>query len=78
MTITILMDSSRRNEIDFLRAISVLSVIIFHIDKQIFPLGYLGVDLFFVISGYLITKNIIKSYQNNNFSFIKKIGWLID
>ncbi len=65
------MDSSRRNEIDFLRAISVLSVIIFHIDKQIFPLGYLGVDLFFVISGYLITKNIIKSYQNNNFSFIK-------
>ena len=63
------MASSRRNEIDFLRALSVLSVITFHIDKEIFPLGYLGVDLFFVISGYLITRNIIKSYQKNNFSF---------
>ena len=64
------MEKIRRNEIDFLRAISVISVIIFHLNKEIFPLGYLGVDLFFIISGYLITKNILRSYKNNQFSFI--------
>jgi len=63
------MGKIRRNEIDFLRAISVISVIIFHLNKEIFPLGYLGVDLFFIISGYLITKNILKSYKENEFSF---------
>ena len=49
------MNKSRRIDIDVLRAISVVSVIIFHLDKNLFPLGYLGVDIFFVISGYLIT-----------------------
>ena len=63
------MEKLRRNEIDFLRAISVISVIIFHLNKEIFPLGYLGVDLFFIISGYLITRNILKDYRDNKFSF---------
>ena len=60
---------SRRVDIDILRAISVISVIIFHLDKTFFPLGYLGVDIFFVISGYLITKIISKELENNKFSF---------
>ena len=50
----------RRNDIDTLRAIAVSSVIIFHLDPIFFPYGYLGVDLFFVISGYLITQSILK------------------
>ena len=63
------MVKSRRIDIDVLRAISVISVIIFHLDKNFFPLGYLGVDIFFVISGYLITKIIIKDLENKKFSF---------
>tara|TARA_B110000261_G_C12958295_1_gene307360 strand:- start:20 stop:592 length:573 start_codon:yes stop_codon:yes gene_type:complete len=63
------MEKLRRNEIDFLRAISVIAVIIFHLNKEFFPLGYLGVDLFFVISGYLITRNILKDYKDKKFSF---------
>ena len=63
------MNKSRRVDIDFLRGIAVISVIIFHLDPGFFPRGYLGVDLFFVISGYLITKSILKSYQSNSFKF---------
>lgn len=63
------MNKVRRVEIDSLRAISIISVIVFHLNKDFFPYGYLGVDLFFVISGYLITRSIINDYKNNNFSF---------
>ena len=60
----------RRTDIDTLRAISVISVIIFHLDKILFPNGFLGVDLFFVISGYVITNSISKSLKSKNFSFL--------
>ena len=63
------MNKSRRIDIDVLRAISVISVIIFHLDYNFFPLGYLGVDIFFVISGYLISKIIIKEIENKTFNF---------
>jgi peptidoglycan/LPS O-acetylase OafA/YrhL len=63
------MNKSRRIDIDVLRAISVISVIVFHLDKSFFPLGYFGVDIFFVISGYLITKIIIRELDNKQFSF---------
>ena len=62
---------SRRNDIDTLRAISVLSVIIFHIDNFVFPKGYLGVDIFFVISGYVITISIVNNFKKDSFSFSK-------
>ncbi|MDC0619152.1 acyltransferase [Pelagibacteraceae bacterium] len=65
------MIKNRRFDIDTLRGISVISVIIFHIDSLIFPNGYLGVDLFFVISGYVITKSILKSLKNKTFSFFR-------
>lgn len=60
-----------RPEIDGLRAIAVLSVIFFHAGFQYFPGGYVGVDVFFVISGYLITSIIIKENDLGSFS-IKK------
>ena len=65
------MDKIRRFDIDSLRGISVLSVIIFHVDHLYFPNGYLGVDLFFVISGYVITQSIFRNIKNNKFSFFK-------
>ena len=50
---------SYRPEIDGLRAVAVIAVIINHIDKSVLPAGYLGVDIFFVISGYVITASLL-------------------
>jgi peptidoglycan/LPS O-acetylase OafA/YrhL len=58
-----------RPEIDGLRAIAVLSVILFHADLSAVPGGYLGVDIFFVISGYLIASIIISEVEARTFSF---------
>ena len=60
-----------RPEIDGLRAIAVVSVILFHAKFSAFEGGYLGVDVFFVISGYLITSILYKDMVSNNFSFKK-------
>ncbi|MEW7291655.1 acyltransferase family protein [Aquimarina sp. 2304DJ70-9] len=58
-----------RPDIDGLRAISVFLVILFHVDFSLFSGGYVGVDIFFVISGYLITSSINKQILSNSFSF---------
>jgi len=55
--------------IDGIRAIAVLSVVFFHIELIGFGGGFVGVDVFFVISGYLITRNIINQKRSNTFSF---------
>jgi peptidoglycan/LPS O-acetylase OafA/YrhL len=60
---------SYRPEIDGLRALAVLAVIMFHA-KIALSGGYLGVDVFFVISGYLITSLIIKELQKGTFTFV--------
>tara|TARA_B100000212_G_scaffold45845_1_gene29600 strand:+ start:16307 stop:18178 length:1872 start_codon:yes stop_codon:yes gene_type:complete len=57
-----------RPEIDGLRAIAVLPVILFHAGFSYFSGGYVGVDVFFVISGYLITLMIVEETKNNSFS----------
>lgn len=57
-----------RSEIDGLRALSVLSVIFFHADFGAFAGGYVGVDVFFVISGYLITAIIHRELREGAFS----------
>lgn len=58
-----------RPEIDGLRAIAVLSVILFHAGLNAVPGGYLGVDIFFVISGYLITSIISTEMEDGRFTF---------
>lgn len=58
-----------RPDIDGLRAISVISVIFYHFKIPFFEGGFVGVDIFFVISGYLITQNIISLIDNNEFNF---------
>ncbi len=58
-----------RPHIDGLRAIAVISILIFHFHKSLLPGGFIGVDVFFVISGYLITSIIISECEDKQFSF---------
>lgn len=58
-----------RADIDGLRAIAVLAVVIFHIDPDWLPGGFVGVDMFFVISGFLITGIILRQSETGTFSF---------
>jgi peptidoglycan/LPS O-acetylase OafA/YrhL len=58
-----------RPEIDGLRALAVLSVIVFHAGVSAIPGGFIGVDVFYVISGFLITKIILADLCENKFSF---------
>lgn len=60
--------SGYRPEIDGLRAIAVLAVMVFHSSLTLFPGGYLGVDIFFVISGFLITKVLLNEMSQGSFS----------
>jgi peptidoglycan/LPS O-acetylase OafA/YrhL len=59
-----------RPDIDGLRAIAVLVVVFFHYKVAYFTGGFVGVDVFFVISGYLISSIIFKDLENNTFSFL--------
>ena len=62
--------SSYRPEIDGLRAFAVVAVIINHFNKNILPGGYLGVDIFFVISGFVITSSLYRKPSKNFKDFI--------
>jgi len=57
-----------RSDIDGLRALAVMSVVIFHAFSWMVPGGYAGVDVFFVISGYLITTNILHGLNESTFT----------
>ena len=57
-----------RKDIDALRGLSVLLVVVYHAFPKMLPGGFIGVDVFFVISGYLITSIILLSIKKNEFS----------
>ena len=57
--------------IDGLRAVAVLAVIVNHFNNRILPSGYLGVDIFFVISGFVITNSLVKRKQTTVKTFFK-------
>lgn len=57
-----------RTDIDGLRAVSMLTILIFHLEFPILPGGFAAVDLFFVISGYVITRIIYKNMVEKSFS----------
>ena len=60
-----------RKDIQGLRAIAVLFVWLFHLNSNILPGGFIGVDIFFVVSGFLITSITLIQKENNKFSFAK-------
>jgi peptidoglycan/LPS O-acetylase OafA/YrhL len=70
-----------RTDINFLRALSVLIVMFFHFNIPGFEGGFIGVDVFFVISGFLMTSIILKDIDNNSFSlkefYAKRIKRLV-
>jgi peptidoglycan/LPS O-acetylase OafA/YrhL len=57
--------------IDGLRALAVVSVIINHFNHELLPSGFLGVDIFFVISGFVISASLINRQQNSGKAFFK-------
>jgi peptidoglycan/LPS O-acetylase OafA/YrhL len=62
-------NANYRSDIDGLRAIAVCSVVGFHAFPNVFKGGYIGVDIFFIISGYLISRIIYRQLSSNQFSF---------
>src|ERR1700722_1791027 len=60
-----------RPDIDGLRALAILSVVAYHVFPRQVPGGFLGVDVFFVISGFLISTIIFKGLASNSFSFLE-------
>ncbi|MDB5756566.1 MAG: acyltransferase [Massilia sp.] len=59
-----------RPDIDGLRAVAVIAVVLYHAWPNFFPAGFIGVDIFFVISGYLITSIIISHLEQGRFSIL--------
>ncbi|HDY7922010.1 TPA: acyltransferase [Vibrio vulnificus] len=59
-----------RYDINFLRSLAIVGVLLFHFEPALLPGGFAGVDVFFVISGFLMTKIIIKSIDDNKFNLV--------
>ncbi len=60
-----------RSDIDGMRCLAVSSVFLFHLNEKLFPGGFTGVDIFFVISGFLITRIIVSEVKNSSFSMTR-------
>lgn len=63
-----------RKDIDGLRAVAVLPIVLFHVGYKWIPGGFVGVDIFFVISGYLISSIILSEISTGRFSFRRFYG----
>jgi peptidoglycan/LPS O-acetylase OafA/YrhL len=57
-------ETKYRRDIQVLRSLAVIAVVLFHAEERYFPLGYLGVDVFFVISGFVVTPMILQIFSD--------------
>jgi peptidoglycan/LPS O-acetylase OafA/YrhL len=58
-------NNKTRVDIQIIRGVSIVAVVLFHLNSELFPAGYLGVDLFFIVSGYLITPKLYSAIKNS-------------
>ena len=58
-------------DVDGLRAVAVMAVILFHLRETLLPGGFVGVDIFFTVSGFLITRNICVELDDGQFSLLE-------
>ena len=63
-----------RPDIEGLRAVAVLPVLAYHVSPSVAPGGFVGVDVFFVISGYLISQLLCADIEQNKFSIVTDQG----
>jgi peptidoglycan/LPS O-acetylase OafA/YrhL len=79
-SISTISDKQRISSVDIFRATAIIAVVLFHFN-HLLPYGYIGVDLFFVISGLLVSALLVKDYSNgrriNFFKFILQRGFKI-
>jgi len=68
---TTYLNTDYRQDIDGLRAIAVIAVVIYHAFPTLMPSGFIGVDIFFVISGFLITNIILTQLHKKSFSLVE-------
>ena len=59
---------SQRNDIQLYRGIAVIAVLFYHFDSNLFSYGYLGVDVFFLISGFVISNLVFSKLDDKQFS----------
>lgn len=64
---------SRFGELDALKGIAIIAVVLYHFVGTVLPYGYLGVEIFFPISGYLLMKSLLKAMENGKLSFWSQV-----
>ena len=62
-----------RQDIQLLRGVAVLAVLAFHLSEKFVPYGYLGVDVFFVISGFVLTNSFTRIFQGSKHLYYSKL-----
>ncbi len=62
-------NKNRSVAIDAMKGLAIIAVVLYHFGANVLPYGYLGVDVFFVVGGFLLVRSVIKQIQNETFNF---------